>query len=445
MTSKPKGMRAFVLVWVGQVFSMIGSSMTHFAMGIWAWEQTGQATPLAMVGFFSFAPLIVFSPIAGVLVDRWNRKLVMALSDIGAGITTLAIFILMLTGKLEIWHLYITGAVSGIFGAFQFPAYSAAVTLMIPKKQYARASGMISMAGSGVGILAPVLAGFLIGKIKVTGIILIDLVTLVIALLFLLLVHIPEPERQPRDRTKGAFFRELAYGFKYVIDRQSLLCLQLVFFLGNFFCMIGFTVFNPMILAATGGNSAILGSVQSAGAVGGLVGGILLTAWGGPKKKIHGVLIGWALTGAFGLVLFGAGGALPFWLAANFLSNVIVPVLNGSNQAIWQSKVAPDVQGRVFSVRRVIAQVTAPISMAVAGPLADEVFEPLMLIDDRGIGRILGPVFGNAPGSGMSVLISLSGILVVLVGVGAFRFKIIRDVETLIPDHDEDGLKPADA
>jgi MFS transporter, DHA3 family, macrolide efflux protein len=119
MPAKPQGLHGFVLVWVGQVFSMIGSQMTHFAMGIWAWERTGQATPLAMVAFFSFAPLIVFSPIAGVLVDRWNRKLVMAFSDIGAGLVTVTIFILLITGNLEIWHLYVTGAVGGIFGAFQ--------------------------------------------------------------------------------------------------------------------------------------------------------------------------------------------------------------------------------------------------------------------------------------------------------------------------------------
>jgi MFS family permease len=144
------------------------------------------------VGFFSFAPLIVFTPIAGVLVDRWNRKLVMALSDIGAGIVTITIFILLLTDNQEIWHLYITGAVGGIFGAFQWPAYSAAITLLVDKKNYARTSGMISMAEFGVGIFTPILAGVLLQVIDVTGIIAIDLVTLVIALLFLLVAFIPE-------------------------------------------------------------------------------------------------------------------------------------------------------------------------------------------------------------------------------------------------------------
>ena len=439
MSSKPSGMKAFILVWIGQVFSMIGSQMTNFAMGIWAWEQTGKATSLAMVNFFAFAPLIIFTPIAGVLVDRWNRKLVMALSDIGAGCVTLTIFILLLTGNLQIWHLYITGAVGGIFAAFQWPAYSAAITLMVPKKHYARTSGMISMAGSGVGIIAPILAGFLIGIIGISGIVAIDLATLVIALVFLLMVFVPEPKKKTADRSKGAFFSELAYGFRYIINRKPLLYLQLVFFLGNLFFTVAYTLLNPMILATTSGDSTILGSVQSAGAIGGLVGGMIMTAWGGPKKKIHGVLGGWIAMGALGLMLMGIGRSLPFWLAAHFLMMVVNPILNGANQAIWQLKTAPEVQGRVFSVRRLVAQITAPISMLIAGPLADDLFEPALSSSDHWLGRLLSPIFGDGAGAGMSVIILLSGILVAGVGIGAYQVKQVLNVERLIPDHDEGG------
>jgi MFS family permease len=437
MAIKSDGLRGFILIWVGQVFSMIGSQMTHFALGIWAWEKTGQATPLAMVGFFAFTPLIIFSPIAGVLVDRWNRKFVMAMSDIGAGLVTLAIFLLVFTNRLEVWHLYITGIFGGLFGAFQWPAYSAAISLLVSKKHYARTSGMISVADYGVGIIAPILAGILLPLIGIIGIITIDLVTLLIALVFLLLVFIPEPKRDPRDRSSGAFFRELAYGFRYLFDRQSLLYLQLVFFLGNLFFSIANILITPMILATTGGDSAILGSVQSIGAIGGVVGGLILTAWGGFKQKIHGVLIGWILSGVFGLLIMGIGRALPFWLVANFVMMFIIPVLNGSNQAIWQAKVAPQVQGRVFSVRRLVAQITAPISMAVAGPLADRIFEPAMTSSTHWLGRTFGPIFGNGPGAGMSLIIFLCGLMVASVGLGAYQVKPIRDVETLIPDHEE--------
>jgi MFS family permease len=437
MASKLKGLRGFFLVWVGQLFSMVGSQMTHFAMGIWAWEKTGQATPLAMIGFFSFAPLIVFSPFAGVLVDRWNRKLVMALSDIGAGVVTVVILILLLTDHLEIWHLYLTGIVGGTFGAFQWPAYSAAISLMVPKKHYVRTSGMISMAESGVGIFAPILAGFLLPVISISGIIMIDLVTLAIALFFLVVVMIPEPKKKQRDHTKGAFMRELVYGFRYLFDRPSLLYLQLMFFMGNLFFTVGYTLLTPMVLASTGGNATILGSVQSAGAIGGLVGGLVLTAWGGTKKKINGVIIGWMVSGLFGLGMMGLGRALPYWLAAHFLMLFMLPFINGSNQAIWQSKVAPEVQGRVFSVRRFIAQITAPISMAVAGPLADQVFEPALQVPQNGLTRLLSSIFGSEPGGGMSLIILMSGILIAGVGLVAFRITALRDVEQLIPDHDE--------
>lgn len=436
MTPKPKGMKAFFLVWAGQVFSMIGTAMTNFAMGIWAWEKTGQATPLALVGFFTMAPLIIMTPIAGVLVDRWNRKKVMAFSDIGAGITTMAIFILMVTGKLEIWHLYITGAVSGIFRSFQWPAYSAAISLMVPKKQYARTSGMISIAESGVGILAPVLAGVLLPIIQVKGIIAIDLITLVVALVFLLMVFIPDHKRDAEDKSKGAFFRELTYGFKYIFDRKGLLYIQLSFFMFNLFFAIAFTLVVPMILASTNSNSTILGTIQSTGAIGSLVGALILTAWGGPKKKVLGVLFGWVIA-ALGLILMGAGGSLPFWLAADFLIMLVLPLVNGSNQAIWQSKVAPSVQGRVFSVRRVIAQVTGPLSMALAGPLADKVFEPAFTSGEGWLVRFLLPVFGSDPGAGMSVIIVISGILALGVGLGAFQNGQILHLEKLIPDHDE--------
>ena len=435
MAKKPKGMKAFTLIWSGQVFSMIGSAMTQFAMGIWAWEQTGQATPLALVGLFSFAPVILFSPIAGVLVDRWNRKWVMFFSDLGAGLVTLTIFILMATGKLEVWHLYITGAIGGIFGAFQWPAYSAAITLLVPKKQYARTSGMISMAESGVGIIAPVLAGLLLPLITINGIFLIDLATLAIALGFLLVVTIPEPKRQTAGAKLGGFFRELAYGFEYLFKRPSLLYLQLVFFLGNFFATIAFTLLNPMVLASTGSQSSVLATVQSMGAIGGLVGGIVLTAWGGPKKKINGVLVGWVVAGV-GLTLMGLGRSLVYWMVASFLTMVMLPIVNGANQAIWQAKTAPEVQGRVFSVRRLVAQVTAPLSMAAAGPLADQVFEPAMAAPGSWLNRVLSPIFGAGPGAGMAIVIAISGILVICVGLGAYRNRLVLHVEELIPDHD---------
>lgn len=444
MTSKkPEGMKAFTLIWIGQLVSLIGSAMTNFAVGIWAWEKTGQATPLALVGFFAFTPLILFTPIAGVLVDRWNRKLVMALSDLAAGFTTVIMIFLLFSNSLEIWHLYVVVAISGIFGAFQWPAYSASISLMIPKEQYTRASGMISLAETGSRIFAPILAAILIARIGIVGIFIIDLATLVVALIMLLIVNVPNPvKKETSEEGKGSFFVELAYGFKYLFSRASLLGLQLVFFFGNFFAAIAYSLIAPMVLARSAGDATILGTVQSAGAIGGLLGSIALTAWGGPKKKILGVLLGWVLTGILGISLFGATGFLPVWIIANFLGMLVNPVLNGSNQAIWQSKVAPDVQGRVFSVRRLIAQVTTPLSMLVAGPLADKVMEPAMRDPESSLGRLLGPIVGIGDGVGMGIIIVVCGLIMAFIGAISFAYPKVRNVETLLPDHDAVEAQP---
>ncbi|HMN60842.1 MAG TPA: MFS transporter, partial [Anaerolinea sp.] len=160
---RPKGFVGFTIVWFGQVISLMGSAMSGFALTIWAWQITGQATALALMGFFSFGPTVLFSPIAGALVDRWNKKLVMMISDLAAGLSTIAILILYTSGHLQIWHMYVAGAFSGFFQAFQWPAYSSAISVMVPKTQYTRAAGMMSLAEWGSGIFAPVLAGALIG------------------------------------------------------------------------------------------------------------------------------------------------------------------------------------------------------------------------------------------------------------------------------------------
>jgi MFS transporter, DHA3 family, macrolide efflux protein len=179
----------------------------------------------------------------------------------------------------------------------------------------------------------------------------------------------------------------------------------------------------------------LLGSVQSIGAVGGVMGGLLLSTWGGPKRRIHGILLGMVSVSILSQMLMGVGQTLIIWGVASFFTQFIIPILNGSNQAIWQSKVAPDVQGRVFSVRRLIAQITGPVATVIAGPLADKVFEPAMAD-----GGILQPVFsglvGTGPGAGMGVMFVITGLLGVLVGFGGYLFPAIRNVEEILPDHE---------
>jgi len=433
------GMSAFLLIWIGQVISLLGSAMTRFALTIWAWQLTGQATALALVGFATFAPEVILSPIAGALVDRWNRKLVMMISDLAAGLATVMLLVLYVSGNLQVWHLWVAGAFASAFASFQWPAYSAAISVMIPKEQYTRASGLMSLAESGSAILAPTLAGALIGLLGLapgfnglTLILTIDILTFVIAISALLIVTVPQPApTEAGEAGRGTLWQETLYGFRYIFARPSLLGLQLIFFFGNFLTTVPFILFAPMVLSLTNNNSALLGSVNSVTAIGGVLGALALSAWGGPKQRVHGVFLGWALLG-LGMAFTGLG--LPFWYVAGFCVEFINPTLNGSNQAIWQAKVAPDVQGRVFAVRRTIAQITSPVAMLLSGFLADQVFEPAMQ-PGGALAPLFGSFIGTGPGTGMALMFVIFGILTVFVGLIPYLLPVVREAETRLPDH----------
>jgi hypothetical protein len=433
---RPAGMRAFWIIWAGQVVSLLGTSMTNFGLTIWAYEQTGEATALALIGFFFVTPMVILSPTAGAIVDRSNRKLMMMLSDLAAGLTTIVQLVLLATGNLEIWHLYITAAVAGTFQTFQWPAFSAAITLMLPKEQYGRANGLMQLAGAASGVFAPLLAGALLSVIDLTGIMTIDVVTFSFAIGALLFVFIPQPERSEAGRkAEGGLWQESIYGFRHILRRPSLLGLQLVFMVGNLFAGLGFTLMAPMILARTGNNELIFGSVNSAGAIGGVVGGLAMSAWGGPKRRVLGVLGGWLLFGLLGESLLGLGQSLPIWLAAAFAGAFFGPIIDASNQAIWQAKVEPDVQGRVFGVRRMIAWAISPLARLIAGPLADKVFEPAML-QGGGLAGTFGWLVGTGEGAGMSLILVLCGIGVALVAVAGYASRVVRNAEDILPDYD---------
>lgn len=433
---RPSGMTGFTIIWIGQMVSLLGSGMTTFGVSIWAWDMTGQATALALAMFFGFGPQVLLSPLAGAIVDRYDRKLVMMLSDLAAGVATIVLLLLYANDSLQIWHLYAANAFSGAFGSFQFPAYSAAVSVMIPKQQYGRANGMIALAGSASGILAPIIGGALYGLIGLGGIMTIDIVTFVFAIGMLLFVFIPAPETSSEGmQARGSLRSESMFGFKYIFERPSLLGLQLVFFFINFSAMLGFSTMVPMVLARTGSDSLALSFTQSIGAIGGVVGGILMSVWGGPRRRVHGVLMGMISISLLGSIPTGIGRSVIWWAAGGFFVGLILPVLNGSNQAIWQAKVQPDIQGRVFAVRRLIAQIAAPIGILSAGPLADLVFEPAMA-EGGAWADTFGWLVGTGPGAGMGLMFVLSGFMGAFVGLMGYAFPKIRNVEDIMPDHD---------
>lgn len=435
MKKRLQGMPAFGLIWSGQFLSFVGTGMTRFGLTIWAWQITGRATELALVGFFSFAPMMLLSPLAGALVDRWNRKLTMMISDLAAGIATIAILILYLSGHLEIWHLYIASAFTGVFEAFQFPAYRASITTMIPKRHYARATAMIQLAGYASNILAPIGAGLLIAVIGIGGLMAIDIATFLFGIGTLLLVRIPQPVASPDGAaSRGNLWQESLFGFRYIFSRPSLIGLQTILMFININTTFGLVLLAPMILARSGSDSIVLGTVQSAFGIGGIVGGILFTIWGGPKKLIHGALLGCTAL-LIGEIALGMARGLVTWTVAAFMMMLFSPMLNGCISAIWQKKIPADIQGKVFAVRRMLAEIGRPVSMLIAGPLADRIMEPAMAADGA-FARIFSPIVGSGPGAGMALILVFGGLIGAAVSVAGYLFRAVRDVEEILPDQD---------
>jgi DHA3 family macrolide efflux protein-like MFS transporter len=443
-SSKPgkTGMLGFTIIWAGQMLSLLGTNMTGFALAIWIYEVTAEsfrATAFSLVAFFGFAPLIILSPLAGAVVDRYDRRKVMMLADLAAGMPTVAVLLLYTTGNLQLWHVFMTGAVSSSFQAFHFPAYSAAVTMMVRKENYGRASGMLATAQFASGIFAPVAAALVLAVAGLPAVLMIDISTFVLAVSMLLFVHVPRPRSTEAVR-KGirSLWKESLYGFRYIYERRSLLGLQLTFFCVNFIATFSNVVLNPMILARVGDyhtGQIILGTVLSAGGVGGVVGSVVMSAWGGPKRRVKGVLFGMVLLSLMGTMLMGLGREFYVWATASFLGLFVLPIINGCSQAIWQSKVAPEVQGRVFATRLLIAQISSPAAMLMAGPLIDGVFEPAMKPQGT-----LSPLFswlvGTGPGAGMSLMFLITGVAGAFIGLGAYSIRTVRDAEDILPDHD---------
>ncbi len=434
LTKLPKGMKDFLILWSGQLFSLLGTSMSAFALTIWAWQVSGTATALAMVGFFHFLPCLVFSPLAGALVDRWDRKTVMILSDACSGLATIIIYILLVSGKLQIWHLYVGAAWSGIFQSLQFPAFSAAISMLVPKEHYARTTGLSSMTESGIYILSPVLAGALVGFIGVKGVLMLDMAALLIAVSTIALVKIPQPEKTNTE--KASLWQDSLFGFKYIWQRKPLLGLLSVFVLSNLFGTLGQMVYAPMILSRTGDNQIILGAAQSFFGIGGVVGGLLIGIWGGPKRKAMGIIIGLSGSSLLGALFFGIGNSLLWWGIGGLLVSIFGSISHASSQSIWMSKVAPECQGRVFSCRRFIAQCISPVAMLLSGPLADKCFEPLMM-NPTGFFSLCAPLVGTGKGAGMALMMLVFGLFGMLAGIWGYMNPVIRCVDQVIPDHDE--------
>lgn len=425
-----RGLSAFIIIWLGQLVSLIGSELTGFALGIWVYQKTGSVTEYTLISLFTLLPGLFISPVAGALIDRLSRRWVMIFSNCGAALSTSAIAALLFTGKLAIWHIYVIVAIISVCNAYHVLAYSAAITLLVKQQHLGRASGMTQL-GEAVGkLISPILAGILLVTIGLQGIILLDFASFSFAIVSLLIVRFREVRINTNEVRTDSLLQDIQLGWRYIIARPGLLGLLIFFVTTNFTISIAEVLVTPLVLSFT--SATVLGKVLSSAGSGMLVSSVVMSVWGGPRRRVYGVLGGELLLG-FCFILIGLSISVPLIIAAGFVAFFGVPAIVSCSQAIWQSKVAPHLQGRVFAVRTMFAWSSRPLAYLVAGPLADLVFEPLMVPNGTLAGTI-GKLIGVGAGRGIGLVFIVMGAFTMLFTVVAYQYPRLRLVEDELPD-----------
>lgn len=435
-----RGLRTFFPIWLSQVVSLLGSQLTNFAIGIWVYQQTGEVTSYALVFAFAWLPGILLSPFVGVLADRWDRRLILIFSDLGAGVTVLVLSLLFFSGRIEVWHVYLMVLANASFSAFQLIVLPATVPLIVTKEHLGRANGMLQLGLALGQISGPILAGFLIDRIGFAGVILIDFSTLMLAVTVMSRAKIPKPEAGSEHLSDDheSSPRQISFGLRYLWAHPGLLALSLYFAAINFTIAMIQVLVTPLVLSFA--DVQTLGTVLSFGGTGMLIGGVLMSVWGGPRRRIRGILLFGLLQGTF-LVVGGLRPSVPLVMGAIFGVLFCTPIIIGCSQVIWQTRVASVIQGRVFAARHMIASATQPIGILLAGPLADDLFEPLLL-SGGALTPSLGAWIGVGPGRGTALLVITLGLLTLLCTLAASVYPRLRRLERELPERTETADAP---
>lgn len=423
-------MRTFLVIWVGQFVSMIGSGLTGFALSVYVFTTNNSVTDFALILLANQLPGMLLSPVAGALVDRWNRKWVLIGADALAACFTVLLWFILRHGELEIWHVYLVSTGIATLNAFQIPAYSATVTTLVPKESLSRAAGMGELSSAISQIVTPVLGGALLGIIHLQGIIALDVGTFLIAAATLFISTIPAAKVSAAGKaSRGKLLQEAGYGWRYIRERPGLFSLLVFFAAVNFLTGLVTVLATPLILSFA--DEQTLGALLTFGGLGMLAGSLLVTLW--TPKRLMPVLFGAQGIAATAILLFGLRESVVLLGASIFLYLFATPVILSMSQALWQRKVPADIQGKVFSMRRLVAWSMLPLAYLSAGPLSDGVLEPLMA-EGGAWASSLGSVIGVGPGRGMAVLFLVTGTLTLVATALAARRPELRTLEVDLED-----------
>jgi DHA3 family macrolide efflux protein-like MFS transporter len=366
----------FFTIWTGQAFSLLGSQLVSFAVIWWLTQTTGSATILATATLVGLVPQVVLGPFTGTLVDRWSRRLTMIFADGFIALATIGLAILFALGHVQIWQVYALLFVRSVCGGFHWPAMQASTTLMVPKEQYARIQGLNQMLQGGMSIASAPLGALLLAWIPMQAILAIDVVTATFAIIPLFFFQVPQPERndlQPEALGKSTFWQDFRAGFRYVWSWPGLMLIGVMATVINFLLTPAFSLLPILVTKHFIGQAIQLATLESFSGIGFIVGGLILSAWGGFKRRIVTTLVGLLAMGA-GCLVMGLLPSSAFLLAVGtmFFIGVMSPIVNGPLLAAVQAAVAPEMQGRVFTLITTMASAMSPIGLMIAGPIADK-------------------------------------------------------------------------
>lgn len=431
-----EGLRAFYALLAGQFVSTMGSAITRFGLSVWVFSQTNSASAYTLLIFFATFSVGCGALIAGPLVDRWDRRRVMLVSDTVAAFSTLVIAVMYFTNALELWHMYAAVCVNGIASAFSRPSLDASIPLLVPKDGLARASGLSQMTGAVEMILSSAIAGFIVGVFGLGIVFIIDFVTFGINIVLVMLSNIPQPQRDAVRQAGTNIWQDFVAGIRYVRLRPSLLYLLGLFTITMFLLPgVAYSLVTPLVL--TFATEEALGLIMSSFGIGSLVGGMMIALWGS-RRRMPGILMGMTTAGLAAVLISMRESTLLIGVGM-FITGISFVFIMGLSRVIWQMKVAPDVLGRIFSLQLAVGVGAQSLGALVAGALADRIFEPL-LMSDGALGNSLGAIIGTGEGRGMAFMFMLMGAIQLVIVAISLLTPSVRSLEDRLPDAESTHL-----